>query len=92
MKEEQLKEMQRMQEMRRDPKAMAKYEEEVNERRLAELRKRRADEAKYMGEDAVVVGYSASALPEGWKSAVDPSSGATYYYNKETGVTQWEKP
>mmetsp|Transcript_24968 Transcript_24968/g.30060 ORF Transcript_24968/g.30060 Transcript_24968/m.30060 type:complete len:182 (-) Transcript_24968:208-753(-) len=27
-----------------------------------------------------------------WKSAVDPKTGRTYYYDRETRVTQWEKP
>jgi hypothetical protein len=31
-------------------------------------------------------------LPAGWSSAVDPSSGIVYYYNSQTGVTQWERP
>merc|ERR1719163_2065509 len=94
IKDEQLKEMQRMQEIRRDPEAMEKYEAEVFARRIAEQKARKEAEAKLKGEDSVVVGYSASGavLPEGWQSAVDQSSGNTYYYNKELGVTQWEKP
>lgn len=31
-------------------------------------------------------------LPPGWISGVDPSSGAQYYYNEQTGVSQWEPP
>lgn len=27
-----------------------------------------------------------------WFSAIDPSSGRTYYYNVRTGVSQWEPP
>ena len=30
-------------------------------------------------------------LPEGWQSAVDTATGATYYYN-EQGASQWERP
>ena len=30
-------------------------------------------------------------LPEGWKRGQD-STGRTYYYNKNSGKTQWEKP
>jgi len=33
-----------------------------------------------------------SQLPSGWSEAVDPDSGETYYYNEQTGVTQWEHP
>jgi hypothetical protein len=32
------------------------------------------------------------ALPEGWSSAVDPTKESTYYFNRTTGVTQWEFP
>lgn len=31
-------------------------------------------------------------LPPPWISAVDPSSGRTYYANPQTGITQWEFP
>ena len=31
-------------------------------------------------------------LPEGWEEAFHEESGQTYYYNKTTGVSQWEKP
>jgi len=33
-----------------------------------------------------------SDLPPEWKSAVDPSSGDTYYYNVRTKETTWDKP
>ena len=36
--------------------------------------------------------YAQDTLPEGWEAAVDESSGDTYYYHEETGVTQWEAP
>ena len=32
------------------------------------------------------------ALPAGWTSATDPSSGRVYYMNTTTGVTSWEYP
>jgi len=32
------------------------------------------------------------ALPPGWQSATDEASGREFYYNSETGVTQWEPP
>lgn len=31
-------------------------------------------------------------LPAGWISAVDPASGAAFYYNQQTGASQWEPP
>ena len=31
-------------------------------------------------------------LPAGWRTGVDPSSGATYYYSEQTGQYQWEPP
>jgi hypothetical protein len=33
----------------------------------------------------------ATAVQRVWKSAVDPSSGRTYYYDAVTRQTQWEK-
>jgi len=35
---------------------------------------------------------SGSGLPPGWASHFDASTQATYYHNKATGVTQWQKP
>ena len=32
------------------------------------------------------------SLPAGWKAKVDKQSGDTYYYNKGTGETSWERP
>jgi protein transport protein SEC31 len=31
-------------------------------------------------------------LPQGWTQMIDPSSGAYYYHNQNTGATQWERP
>lgn len=31
-------------------------------------------------------------LPDGWGSAKDPASGKTYYFNRSTNKTQWERP
>lgn len=33
-----------------------------------------------------------NALPPGWKQVSDPSSGRIYYYNDQTGQTQWLRP
>merc|ERR1719327_1475023 len=31
-------------------------------------------------------------LPAGWVSGVDQATGQTYYYNEQTGQSQWEAP
>ena len=31
-------------------------------------------------------------LPNGWSIAVEPATGARYYYNSETNETSWERP
>ena len=36
-------------------------------------------------------GDSGSALPPGWREAVD-GSGKAYFYNEQTKVTTWERP
>lgn len=43
------------------------------------------------GEDTEEGANEASRLPPGWQSAVDKTTGSTYYYNEE-GLTQWEPP
>ncbi|KAK3162831.1 hypothetical protein QOZ80_1BG0094350 [Eleusine coracana subsp. coracana] len=35
---------------------------------------------------------SAQELPPGWAEAKDPTTGASYFYNQSTGVTQWDRP
>uniref|UniRef100_A0ACD5XGS7 Uncharacterized protein n=1 Tax=Avena sativa TaxID=4498 RepID=A0ACD5XGS7_AVESA len=35
---------------------------------------------------------SAQELPLGWVEAKDPTTGASYFYNQSTGVTQWDRP
>ena len=35
---------------------------------------------------------SKKRLPVGWDELIDPSSGKTYYFNKEDTITQWERP
>jgi len=37
-------------------------------------------------------GVRMMALPEGWQQVKDPASGDFYYYNANTGATQWEAP
>nr|CAB3475223.1 unnamed protein product [Digitaria exilis] len=34
----------------------------------------------------------AQELPAGWVEAKDPTTGAPYFYNQSTGVTQWDRP
>ena len=33
-----------------------------------------------------------AALPAGWTTGIDPSSGAKYYYNASTKQSQWTAP
>ena len=35
---------------------------------------------------------SALSLPPFWTAHFDPNSGLSYYYNTQTGVTQWQPP
>ena len=37
-------------------------------------------------------GGGGGALPSGWDAVVDKESGDTYYHNKKTGETTWDKP
>jgi len=34
--------------------------------------------------------YAQQELPAGWVMGIDEASGATYYYNQQTGQSQWE--
>ncbi len=33
-----------------------------------------------------------AALPEEWAEAADPSSGRTFCYHRESGVSSWDRP
>ncbi|XP_062207873.1 uncharacterized protein LOC133909453 [Phragmites australis] len=35
---------------------------------------------------------SPQELPTGWVEAKDPTTGACYFYNQSTGVSQWDRP
>lgn len=35
---------------------------------------------------------SAQELPPGWIEVKDPTTGAPYFYNQSTGVSQWDRP
>lgn len=78
IKDEQLAEMKKLQELRRDPEA---WEAAISARRNQEAELKRAQMMQ-----------AAGVLPEGWGSATDPASGDTYYYKKATKETQWEFP
>ena len=78
IKDEQLAEMKKIQEMRRDPEA---WEAAISARRNQEAAERKAKLMEAQG-----------VLPEGWGSAEDPSSGDTYYYKLATKETQWDFP
>lgn len=66
-----------MKQMQERRRDPAAFEVTINQRRNLE----RAQQAAAAGN-----------LPPGWGSAEDPSSGDTYYYEKETMATQWEPP
>ena len=42
--------------------------------------------------DELKAAHSATRGATGWRSLVDRSSGAQYYYNDSTGTSQWESP
>merc|ERR1712098_593127 len=44
-----------------------------------------------MAEKSAKIHGKADALPAGWR-AIKDKDGKTYYYNKDTGASQWEKP
>eukprot|EP00929_Paragymnodinium_shiwhaense_P000297 TRINITY_DN100535_c0_g1_i1.p1 TRINITY_DN100535_c0_g1~~TRINITY_DN100535_c0_g1_i1.p1 ORF type:complete len:741 (+),score=165.78 TRINITY_DN100535_c0_g1_i1:86-2308(+) len=35
---------------------------------------------------------TATSLPEGWEVAIDPVSKAQYYFHRQLGTSQWERP
>eukprot|EP00929_Paragymnodinium_shiwhaense_P085206 TRINITY_DN45643_c0_g1_i2.p1 TRINITY_DN45643_c0_g1~~TRINITY_DN45643_c0_g1_i2.p1 ORF type:complete len:707 (-),score=205.86 TRINITY_DN45643_c0_g1_i2:138-2258(-) len=39
-----------------------------------------------------VFSHDLHELPTGWESAVDPASGAVYFFNRASGIRQWESP
>ena len=41
---------------------------------------------------SVVAQQGYGNLPAGWISGIDQTSGQTYYYNEQTGQSQWEPP
>lgn len=41
---------------------------------------------------AAIADAGAAAMPAGWESAPDPSTGKVYYFNRATGETQWTPP
>ena len=84
IKDEQLKAMKEMQRLRRDPEA---WEAEISKRRNQEIEMMKA---KMEGKNAVL--ENVDTLPLGWSAVVDAESGDTYYWNKDTGDTQWEIP
>lgn len=50
----------------------------------------------HLAQENMVVDGAVGALRAGeeidWMETIDPNSYQVYYYNKKTGVTQWERP
>jgi len=46
----------------------------------------------YAQQDYAQQGYAQTELPADWISGVDEASGAVYYYNEQTGESQWDVP
>jgi len=96
-KEKEFQAIKDLAELRRNPAKMAAYEADRDARRIEQMKLTRAAAAELKGENVEVVGYAekavdaAAGLPAGWAAAVD-GDGDTYYWNKATGVTQWEVP
>ena len=46
------------------------------------------------GVDSAMGGYpqQGGAQPAGWTTRIDESTGSAYYYNEQTGQSQWEAP
>eukprot|EP00977_Amphora_coffeiformis_P015023 scaffold4292_cov114-Amphora_coffeaeformis.AAC.2 len=43
-------------------------------------------------DDAAPLASITLALPDGWTTAIDPTTGKTYYYHAPTQITQWDPP
>ena len=56
----------------------------------------RAAEVELRRRESALVERHAQArsvfLPDGWSAALDPESGAQYYFNEGTGEISWERP
>lgn len=56
----------------------------------------RCKKAKPKGENNYVMDPALEALQSGkeipWQEVIDPNTFQVYYYNKTTGVTQWDRP
>ncbi|CAM9164264.1 unnamed protein product [Phaeothamnion confervicola] len=76
-----------------EAEAEAAAEGEVAVEAAAAAAAAEADEAAAAAEaDAAAVKVPPEAAAKGWDAAVDPASGAAYYFHEESGVTSWTLP
>lgn len=47
---------------------------------------------EYLAERYIEPAGVGAQLPPGWVTGVDPSTGQQYYYNEQTGASQWDPP
>ncbi|KAL7431539.1 hypothetical protein ACHAXM_002719 [Skeletonema potamos] len=66
--------------------------DEINDEQEAVLENSRSSEEPVGVEDTCALSSPEEDLPAGWVSSIDETTGKTFYYNEETGVSTWERP
>lgn len=76
------------------PLDTAAMEAKANDLKGHEGKEQQSDANQASSEHTSPTVVQDSSLPEGWKAAVDPKSGKTYYWNKADprGTTTWVRP
>lgn len=67
-------------------------ERELTTLRLQPTRDEPGEEAEAVGSKGGLQEVPAEQLPEGWNKHFDRNHGKPYYVNRQSGVTQWERP